>query len=44
MLERVDASSGLPDRQIIMLVAGAVSAMGSNNASDLFKTLFPEFE
>tara|TARA_R100000654_G_scaffold10938_3_gene23820 strand:+ start:961 stop:1155 length:195 start_codon:yes stop_codon:yes gene_type:complete len=43
MLERIDASNGLPDRQLILLFAGALSALGSSDSSDLFKSLFPEF-
>ncbi len=42
LLERVDGTCGLPDRQIVMLLAAAISSMGGQSPEELFKTLFPE--
>lgn len=39
LLENVDNTRGLPDRQLVMLLAGAVSGLAGESAEGLFTSL-----
>ena len=41
MLERIDIETGLPDRQLVVLLSGLMSGLGGADPAPILKAFYP---
>ena len=41
MLERIDMETGLPDRQLVVLISGLMSGLGGADPTPILQAFFP---